>query len=146
MTGTVRIVGRQLPGRDSIGRRNIHVGMQRRADPVDLVPGDADEAVFDVELDVVTDPSGGPDYRGPFVHGRRGDRFVYLTWGEVDGDGTFAMFRRAKLKLATVPSSVAAALASGQAARAELVLTADDGGPLCAAIPPQAISWTVRPA
>jgi hypothetical protein len=32
------------------------------------------------------------------VQGRRGDRFVSLTWGDLSGEG-FAMLRRAKLTL-----------------------------------------------
>ena len=31
------------------------------------------------------------------MQGRPGARFIYLTWGEVVEDGSFAMFRRAKL-------------------------------------------------
>ena len=43
---------------------------------------------------------GGVDLRGPAVHGRKGERFLYLTWGDVGADDSFAMFRRAKLMIA----------------------------------------------
>ena len=57
-TGTLRIVGRDLPGRAWSGHRNVHVGVQRRRDVVDQAPADADRAHFDITLDVADD-----DYR-----------------------------------------------------------------------------------
>jgi len=134
----VRIVGVNLPGRDWCGYDNIHVGVQCRADVVDIVPGDADEAVWEFPID----PAGG-DFRGPHVHGRRGDRFLYLSWGTVDEDATFAMFRRAKLMLGAIEQDVLVAAAQpGYRLVATLGLTAGDGGPRCAALRPPAISWT----
>jgi hypothetical protein len=41
------------------------------------------------------------------VQGRPGARFVYLTWGDVAEDGSFTMFRRAKLMLADLESLIA---------------------------------------
>lgn len=140
-TGTLRIVGRDLPGRAWNGYRNVHVGVQRRRDVVDQAPADADRAHFDITLDVAAD-----DYRGPFAQGRRGQRFVYLSWGEVDDEGDFTMFRRAKLRLDVIPDDAAAALRAGHTVEAALQLTGTDGGPLCAAIPPHLISWRVLDA
>ncbi len=97
---TLRIIGRRLPGSSWSGRNGIHVGVQRETSVIGLVDGDAGEAVFDLELDVVEASDGEVDFRGPYVNGRRGERFVYLVWGEVDDGGTFAMFRRLKLHLA----------------------------------------------
>ena len=74
-----------------------------RREPVDLVPGDAAEGRWTVELDVV-DRDGVADFRGPAVQGRPGQRFVYLTWGDVT-DGAFTMFRRLKIMLADLPST-----------------------------------------
>ena len=82
--------------------RNVHVAVQERADPVGLVPGDAGSAAWDIDIRVVTLDDGSVDTRGPAVHGRRGERFVYLTWGDVAADGSFHMFRRAKLMLGDV--------------------------------------------
>ena len=61
----------------------------------------------EVEVQVV-DPTGvdGPDFRGPAVQGKRGERFLYLTWGDVGPDGEFEMFRRAKLMLDRVDPQV----------------------------------------
>lgn len=139
----VHIAGVNLPGRTWGGYQNIHVGVQRRTEVVDLVPGDAGEAVW--EFDVELRPDG--DLRGPEVQGRRGERFFYLSWGTVAGNGAFTMFRRAKLMLAAVePAVIAAAGEPGQALVGTLSLTGGDGSPRCASVRPPAISWTAAPA
>src|SRR5262249_27214680 len=95
----LRIVGRRLPGAQWSGRSAIHAGLQCGSEVLDLVDGDEGEAVFNLELDVVAGADGDIDFRGPCVFGRRGERFIYLSWGEVGEDGLFAMFRRLKLHL-----------------------------------------------
>ena len=92
------IRGHHLPGLTCGSYRNIHVGLQVKSQPVDLVPADAAAAEWVAEIR--TDDG---DFRGPAVQGKKGERFVYLTWGTVDGD-SFSMFRRAKLMLAVFPS------------------------------------------
>ena len=99
---SIRIEGSNLPGRTFAEHAAVHVGVQCRAEAADLVPGDAPEAVFDFSVDVLPAEGGGWDFRGPHVHGRRGERFLYLTWGDVGADGSFAMFRRAKLHLSSL--------------------------------------------
>lgn len=138
----VRIVGRRLPGRHWSGYEEIHVGLQQGTQPVSLVPADAPEAVFDLTVEVVAGSDGGVDYRGPYVQGRRGDRFVYLTWGEVDPAVGFRMFRRAKLTLSGVTDGrFAAAVEEGGTVEADLDLTDERGGPLCAAVRPPLVHW-----
>lgn len=146
----VRIVGTDPPGRewgdlrpDGCRYANIHVGLQERREPVQLHPADAGEVVWDLEIDVVA-REGDLDFRGPCVQGKRGERFVYLTWGAV-ADGDFAMFRRAKLMLSAVdPAVVRAADADGRRLVGALRLTGGDGGPRCAAVRPPAIEWTAE--
>lgn len=79
---TLRITGRDLPGRDCGDFLDVHVGTQRGTEPDQLVPADAEEAVFDLTADVVAAPDGTTGFRGPWVQGPRGARFVYLTSGE----------------------------------------------------------------
>ena len=146
----VRIVGVELPGRTCADPRpggleyeNVHVGVQRRKDVVDLVPGDAPDAEWNLTVDTVT-KDGALDQRGPFVHGKRGDRFLYLSWGTVDDADHFEMFRRAKLMFGAVPHEL---LRTAQAPGRRLVGTVrmqhDDGMPRCAAVRPPVIEWTV---
>ena len=87
--------------------------------------------------------NGEVDFRGPYVHGRRGDWFLYLSWGTVDDVGAFAMFRRAKLMLGAVDRTVIrTANRSGYRLVGTLSLTGGDGGPRCAAVLPPAIAWS----
>ena len=76
------------------------------------------------------------------MHGRPGGRFLYLSWGGVGPDGHRAMFRRAKLMLD--PDLLATA--AGATLTGALGLTMADGTPVCAAVRPPRIAWTVRPA
>ena len=141
------IVGHHLPGRtfcrpDGSVMDNVHVGVQLRRDPAELVGADAARASWAVDLDVV-DRDGGPDFRGPAVQGRRGDRFVYLTWGNVGPDGGFDMFRRAKLMLDRIDSALLTDARATGALRARVDLTGAGGGPRCARVDPPAVEWSV---
>jgi hypothetical protein len=71
------IKGVELPGRtfcaaDGSPLTNVHVGIQIRSDPSDLVSGDAKAARWDIDVIVDEQPDAGFDFRGPAVHGRRG--------------------------------------------------------------------------
>jgi hypothetical protein len=141
----LRIVGRRPPGLRWSRYAPVHVGVQRRREVVALVPGDAEEAVFDLPVDVVGDEAD-LDFRGPFVQGGRGDRFVYLSWGTVGPDGGFELFRRAKLHLSGVVEREAAeAVRAGGRVEGLLDLTDEHGGPVCAAVRPPRVQWRVRP-
>ncbi len=123
------IRGHQLPGLTCGPYRNIHVGLQVKSQPVDLVPADAAAAEWVAEIR--TDDG---DFRGPAVQGRKGKRFVYLTWGTVDGD-SFSMFRRAKLMLADLPADAAEVTV-------DVDLTDESGMPRCARLRQPAIRIT----
>jgi hypothetical protein len=144
----IRIHGHHLPGRDWAAcdheYRNVHVAVQERRDPVGLVPGDASSATWEVDVRVMEDDDGALDFRGPAVQGKRGERFLYLTWGAVGDDGTFEMFRRAKLMLGRVDPDLVRAAADGDRTLVATVdLTSGDGGPRCARVDPPALTWAV---
>jgi hypothetical protein len=140
----IRIEATDLPGRtfgpDAGGTYdNVHVAVQRRDRPAELldpVPGDAPSAAWTLDCAV-----SGTDVTGPYVQGRPGDRFVYLSWGAVDPSG-WNMFRRAKLLLTAVPPEVLSAAEPGTLV-GRLALTDAEGGPMCARVVPPAITWTL---
>ncbi|MFD9130284.1 DUF5990 family protein [Kitasatospora sp. NPDC059571] len=146
----IRIHAFDLPGRHCAagpgfpGAAEVHVAVQRRGRPQELLdpqPGDAASASWTLEC-TATAAADGYDLRGPYVQGGPADRFVYLSWGETDAAGTFAMFRRAKLMLAAVdPDVLAAAVRSGLLV-GRLGLTDAAGRPLCAQVRPPRIAWT----
>jgi hypothetical protein len=145
----IRVEGFGLPGRDCApsgdvpGYRNIHVGIQRRDRRDELLglhPGDAATAVWKLPATVVPTPAG-LDIKGPYIQGRPGGRFIYLSWGTVDDTGAFTMFRRAKLQLDAVdPATLDAARRYGRLI-ARLKLTDTNGHPLSAAVRPPLMSW-----
>ncbi|MFC8433374.1 DUF5990 family protein [Streptomyces sp. NPDC057253] len=124
--------------------RNIHVAIQRRDRPAELLdpqPGNADTVSWTVECTTTASPSG-TDVKGPYVQGRPGSRFLYLSWGTVDEAGTFTMFRRAKLMLDAVPTETLTSAAHTGLLVGRLGLTDACGNPLCARVVPPAITWT----
>ncbi|WP_405868610.1 DUF5990 family protein [Streptomyces sp. NBC_00005] len=146
----IRIEGVDLPGRscgpdDGIpSYTNIHVAVQRRDRPGELLdpqPGDASSASWTLECAVT-----GADVKGPYVQGRSGGRFVYLSWGTVDGSGAFDMFRRAKLMLDAVPADVLDTAVREGLLVGRLGLTDGHRHPLCARVVPPRITWTAGPA
>jgi hypothetical protein len=148
-TGAVNIVirGHHLPGRDfryaAVPIHNVHVAVQVGDAPEGLVRADAKTAEWTVDVRVEVDDEGGFDFGGPAVHGRRGERFLYLTWGELGEDRSFTMFRRAKLVLGDVDTTlVAEARRDGRALVATVDLTDEHGGPRCARVGPPALTWS----
>jgi hypothetical protein len=119
---------------------NVHVGVQVGRDAASLVRADEPEACWDLDVEVVR--TDGIDFRGPAVQGRRGDRFIYLTWGEVGADGSFEMFRRAKLMLDRIDAAVIESAVEAGILEATVDLTGSDGGPRCARVDPPAIAWS----
>jgi hypothetical protein len=132
----VRIRASDLPGRTFEGYANVHVALQVGADPMSPVPGDAASATWETEVRQVDG-----DFRGPAVHGRRGERFLYLTWGS-PSEGDWGMFRRAKLMLDHIGAEALEA-AGERGLVADVSLTDQRGGPRCARVDPPAVSWSV---
>ncbi|WP_444951492.1 DUF5990 family protein [Micromonospora ureilytica] len=145
----IRIDGSDLPGRrpgaeaDALRLGNVHVGVQRKAEVVDQVPADAAGATWSFEVSS-REIDGALDVGGPWVHGRLGARFLYLSWGTVTEDG-FAMFRRAKLMFTDVPTELLRAAHEGSGTLVGRVgLTDPAGGPICARVHPPAVAWTAE--
>lgn len=80
----------------------LSLGLQSGRD--DIVRGAAleDGMRFEVSVGVKQGRAGAPDFTGPLVHGRPGERFLYLSWGHVTADSEHDMFRRLKLYLSPV--------------------------------------------
>ncbi|MGN6680256.1 MAG: DUF5990 family protein, partial [Streptosporangiaceae bacterium] len=93
------------------------------------------------------------DWGGPAGRGPPRDRHLGLIWGEVPGDGTFQLFRGAKLRLVDVDKGlIEQAWQPGFALVARVRLTDACGNPICARVRPPDIVWSaerrpdVRPA
>ncbi len=129
------------------GHSNIHVGVQRRSRPgelLGLVSGDVPSAAWTLDCKA-TSSSTGVDLTGPYIQGRPSGRFIYLAWGTLDDAHDFEMFRRAKLQLDAVSPAVLDRAVELGLLVGRLGLTDAKGNPLCAAVRPPVIDWSAAP-
>ena len=147
----LRIEGYDLPGRtcgagrDFPGARNVHVAVQRKDRPSELLnvqPGDAESVAWDLECEAFTDADGTLTLRGRHIQNRLGGRFVYVSWGEVDDQGAFHMFRRGKLLLSRVDPQVMAAAVESGTLLARMRMTDAKGHPAISHMQPPNLEWS----
>lgn len=146
----IEIRGHDLPGRccgptpDGGDYEDIHVGLARKNDTIDLVPGDAESASWEVEVRVKDGPDGRFDCTGPSVFGTPGERQLGLRWVTVADDGTLFVFRAAKLRLNDIdPGVTRRAVDEDRRLVASLGLTDEQGWPRCASVRPPLVAWSV---
>lgn len=145
----IRIEGHDLPGArggaqaGALRLGGVHVGVQRGREVVSLVPASAASAEWEFEV-AGREVDGLLDVGGPWVHGRPGARFLYLSWGALSDSG-FAMFRRAKLMFGDIPTPLLRdAYDDAGVLIGSLGLTDACGDPRCARVRPPDIVWTLR--
>jgi hypothetical protein len=145
---TVEIRGTDLPGRNcgpepgGLTHEDIHVGLARRTETVELTPGDAASVRWEFEVEVSEGDDGEFDFRGPFVGGRRGERSLGLRWGTFDEDGTFVVFRAAKFRLWELDRELIDEASSTGHLVATVGLTDEQGNPRCATVRPPHVTWS----
>lgn len=124
----------------------LHIGVQRRSEVVDVMPGNVPRVAFRLSVDVISTDDGELDIRGPYVHGPRGDRFLYLSWGAVDQGGAFDMVKRMKIKLGPVDCDlIGRTLQTGAVLQGAFPLTDRAGNPSSGTVRPDLITWTLIP-
>src|SRR4051794_32208542 len=122
----------ELVGADCPVLPGVTVGLQRGSAVVDEHPADGRPLTWRLEGGL----KAGPDLAGPFVHGPRGSRFLYLFWQRQPT----GMFRRAKLPLNDALHLAAAD--DGTRLRGVLRLTMADGSPVCAMVRAPELVWS----
>jgi hypothetical protein len=138
----LEIVAHKLPGLTFGQYTNVHIAIQRGKENIEAVRGDAANARWSFECQTV-EADGALDFRGPYIQGKRGERFVYLSWGTLDGAGALTMFGRIKLMLAAVPdATLAEALKPGKRLVGTLDLVDEKGRLRYASVRPPAIVWS----
>jgi hypothetical protein len=139
----VVIEGTHLPGRtchpnaEGYGYTNVHVGLCVRGKTphidvpgrpwgvVGVVAGDAPTVRWDFDVEL-----RGADFGGPYVRGARGDRHIFLAWGEMAPHGPFELFRGSKLRLDAIdPGVLHAADRPGRRLVGRMRLTDAKGNP-----------------
>ena len=112
-TATFRLLSRSFPLlHEEIG--TIEVGLQDKDQQVHAGILQADGAWrYGGTLTVKTDKaSGEPDFSGPFAHGVRGGRFIYISWKRVPALPT-PWVQRVKIPLAGLTWGLIEAAGSG---------------------------------
>jgi hypothetical protein len=84
---------------------------------------------FEFPVTVRSDKDGAPDFFGPFVHGARGDRYVYIDIGTYAGQTNTEWGRRLKVPLSCITRDL---INSQFTLVGEIPGTGKDGGPSCA--------------
>jgi hypothetical protein len=138
-TIAIRIVGRGGPGTRCMSYANVEVSVQVGKAWEGAAPGDVETFDHSVEVEVVGH-ADGLRWRGAAVHGPTRERFLYLAWTACPEGGEREMFRRAKLKLATIPADVLARALGTGSLQVTLALRMLDGTPVCAT--PRSVQWT----
>jgi len=144
----IKVICEDLPGtefddeRAGLHYRNVHLGIQRGEAVIETVPGDSKKAVFEPVFRVAPLDDGKTNFLGSFAKGTKDQRFFYLSWGELGGDGFFRMFRRAKIHLSQLPwVTVEKAAKANKPIEVHLSLTDRCGWPLCASVKAPYIKW-----
>lgn len=140
----IRIDGRNMP-RDWCREHGVtHVGITRAKEVIDVVSTEEEAAVFTLAVDVVR-KDDGLDFRGPYVNGRRGERFLYLNWGHLAADDQWGGgVRRVKLQLLLVDPALVETGLDGRVLVGDLDLSDAQGTPVCATVRAPRLRWRVE--
>ena len=146
----VRIEGHDLPGLFCgpgpdypDGHHNVHVAVQRRGKPaelLDLTPGDAFEAMWTLEC-TAKEGLDGVDIKGSYVRRRWGPLPLSLL-GRAQRGGSFHHVPSGQALVDGVPPDIVERALSTGVLVGRLGLTDEDGWPLCASVRPPLIEWS----
>lgn len=140
LTISFRIEGHDAPGSSCPGPDGIGLGIQQGREVVGVLPSSTPAPRFIGELSMVSDGEV-TDYRGPYVHGPKGDRFLYLTWLHLKSRESMA---RIKLKLSDIdPELLATAARDGKVLLGRVKLTNRLGKPASGSVRPPEVEWTL---
>ena len=84
---------------------------------------------FEFPVTVKSDKDGAPDFFGMFVHGVRGDRYVYIDIGTYAGQTNTNWSRRLKVPISRITWEL---IDSQSTLVGEIPGSGKDGGPSCA--------------
>jgi len=140
----VRLVCEGLPAHrfeGCDGRHDIRVELQTKDGHEAGTPAGKDALAWMTEITVKTGLDGAPDFAGPAVHGKRGERFFYLSWSG-ERAGHCERFRRIKIHLRDLTAAqLARFIKTGGTLEARVHAVAKDGGPACASVPLLGGGW-----
>jgi hypothetical protein len=139
---TIEIVCTRLPGLQYEGRGPMHLGIQQDESIIELAPADRDRIVFLPALRVRKHTDGSANFLGPFAHGPRAERFIYLNWVIVHNKIPVERVGRIKLHLSHIQfKNAQTAAASKKPIKVTLELTSEKGKPVFASVRASSAKW-----
>ncbi|MBX2873834.1 MAG: hypothetical protein KTR30_17095 [Saprospiraceae bacterium] len=139
---TVELICSDFPSLPFEGRAVVFLGIQHKKDILEETPATAQEKTFTLQVKVSEGKDGSPNFTGPYVFGKTGDKFLYLVWFMKTPIGNEG-FRRAKIKLQDLSwEQIRKAIADQSPIQAKISLTDAKGGPICASLKAPYINWT----
>ncbi len=130
-----------FPGKTFGERENVVLAVQKNQEVIDLTAGDVEKKMFELPVQVNEGKDGTPNFLGPYVFGKTGDKFLYLVWLNKKGE-ELERFRRAKIKLNVLSwEQINQAIEGQQPLKAHIILTDKKGEPICASLKAPYIDW-----
>ena len=141
---SIRVSAKGMPSEWCRAHGVAHLGISRGTEILDLVSTQEPTAEFHATAEVIDKPSGR-DFRGPYVFGKVGERFLYLNWGTQTAHGwTSGAGGRTKLQLGFIsPADLEEALL-GRPLVAELTLGTEAGRPAFATVKAPVLQWSLE--
>jgi hypothetical protein len=138
----IEIACTRLPGLQYEGRGPVHLGIQQDETIIDAAPADRDRIVFRPALRVRKHTDGSANFLGPFAHGPRDERFIYLNWLIVRNKTPVEQVGRIKLHLNHIEYKAAQkAAARGKPIKVTLQLTTEKAKPVFASVRADKAKW-----
>jgi hypothetical protein len=138
---TIKIVCSELP---ETWRHGLHLGLQRDNVMTDATPATSKRIVFKPTLRARRNSDGSVNFLGPYAHGPKSERFIYLNWLTIEGDMPQSMVGRIKLHLNHIRwTTVEKAAKANKPIRVKLALTNAKGGPVMASVRPDVAKWVL---
>ena len=138
----IEIVCEALPGLPYEGRGPLHLGIQQDSEIIEAAPADRDRITFRPALRARKHSDGSANFLGPFAHGPRAERFIYLNWVIVRDGTPREQIGRIKLHLNHIKyEDVEKAAARKKPIKVTLQLTNEKGKPVFASLRANQAKW-----
>jgi hypothetical protein len=139
---TVEITCTDLPGSKWDERGAVHLAIQKGDQIEDAQSADLDRVKFGPVLRVRKHADGSANFLGPYAHGPRTGRFIYLVWAAMQGKAPVAMAGRIKILLDHIGwNDVERVAAKKRPIKVTIALTNEKGRPVFASVRPDRAKW-----
>jgi hypothetical protein len=111
----------------------LQQGSGNRYETIQKQQSDGSDLTFECTVTVKSAKDGSPDFGGPFVQGKPGERFIYIDIGKLAGQEGPAWERRLKVPLRGITTEM---VVQERILQTRVPGTGKDGTPTCATVKP----------